>query len=44
LRDIPGVGDAIEKKIKEMLSTGRLQALERVKAELAEAGIGQTGK
>ena len=36
LREIPGVGDAIEKKIKEMLSTGRLQALERLKVEVAE--------
>ena len=44
LREIPGVGDAIEKKIKEMLSTGRLQALERAKAELAEGKIAQDGK
>jgi DNA polymerase (family 10) len=44
LREIPGVGDAIEKKIKEMLATGRLQALERVKAELTEGKVGQPGK
>jgi DNA polymerase (family 10) len=44
LREIPGVGDAIEKKIKEMLLTGRLQALERVRAESAEGKVGQRGK
>jgi len=42
LREIPGVGDAIEKKIKEMLSTGRLQALERLKVELVEGQIEQS--
>jgi DNA polymerase (family 10) len=34
LREIPGVGDAIEKKIKEMLDTGQLQFYEKLKAEV----------
>lgn len=34
LREIPGVGDAIEKKIKEMLETGKLQKYETLKAEV----------
>jgi DNA polymerase (family 10) len=33
LREIPGVGDIIEKKIKEMLATGKLQKYEDLKAE-----------
>jgi len=36
LREVPGVGDAIEKKIKELLTTGRLQFLEKLKAEAGE--------
>ncbi|MCX6003702.1 MAG: hypothetical protein NTX46_04745 [Chloroflexi bacterium] len=36
LREIPGVGDAIEKKIKEMLNTGKLQFYEKLKAEVRE--------
>jgi len=42
LREIPGVGDAIEKKIIEMVNTGKLQLLERLKAEAAENTIEQT--
>jgi len=34
LREIPGVGEAIEKKITEMLNTGDLQFLEKLKAEV----------
>ena len=34
LREIPGVGEAIEKKITEMLNTGHLQFLEKLKAEV----------
>ena len=34
LREIPGVGEAIEKKIKEMLDTGQLQFYEKLKAEV----------
>ena len=34
LREIPGVGEAIAKKITEMLSTGRLLFYEKLKAEV----------
>jgi DNA polymerase (family 10) len=44
LREIPGVGEAIEKKIKEILTTGRLQLLERLKAEIGEGRIEQSRK
>jgi DNA polymerase (family 10) len=36
LREIPGVGEAITKKITELVSTGRLEYYEKLKAELAE--------
>ncbi len=39
LREIPGVGDAIEKKIKEILATGKLQLIDRLKKENAEEKI-----
>ena len=39
LREIPGVGDAIEKKIKEILATGKLQLIDRLKSEIAEEKI-----
>ena len=35
LKEIPGVGEAINKKIIEMVNTGRLEYYERLKAELA---------
>jgi DNA polymerase (family 10) len=44
LREIPGVGDAIEKKLVEMLTTGSLQTLERTRKEMTEGGVGQSGK
>lgn len=44
LREIPGVGDAIEKKIKEMLDTGKLQFYEKLKAETLEVTGEQTKK
>jgi DNA polymerase (family 10) len=44
LREIPGVGEAIEKKIKEILTTGKLQLLERLKAEIGEGKIEQSRK
>ncbi|MDD5190547.1 MAG: hypothetical protein PHE50_05840 [Dehalococcoidales bacterium] len=44
LREIPGVGEAIEKKIIEMLSTGKLQLIERLKQEAAEKTDEQTAK
>jgi DNA polymerase/3'-5' exonuclease PolX len=39
LREIPGVGDAIEKKIKEILATGKLQLIDRLQSEIAEDKI-----
>lgn len=33
LRDIPGIGEAIAEKIDELLKTGKLQYLEKLKAE-----------
>ena len=36
LKEIPGGGKAIAKKITEMVNTGRLEFYERLKAELAE--------
>jgi len=37
LKEIPGVGEAINKKITELVTTGRLEYYEKLKAELAEA-------
>lgn len=39
LQQIPGVGDAIENKIVEILTTGKLQLLERLKAETVEKTV-----
>ncbi len=36
LKEIPGVGEAINKKIIELVNTGRLEYYEKLKAELAE--------
>ncbi len=36
LKEIPGVGEAITKKITELVSSGRLEYYEKLKAELAE--------
>jgi len=36
LKEVPGVGEAINKKITEMVTTGRLEFLERLKAEVLE--------
>ena len=36
LREIPGVGDAINNKITELVNTGHLEYYERLKAEQAE--------
>ena len=35
LREIPGVGDAIELKLKEIAETGRLEYYEKLKAEVS---------
>ncbi len=37
LRDIPGVGEAIAEKIDELLRTGKLQFLEKLKKEVPES-------
>jgi DNA polymerase (family 10) len=36
LREIPGVGDAIEKKIYELVATGKLTLHEQLKSEFPE--------
>ncbi len=36
LKEVPGVGEAINKKITELVTTGRLEYLERLKAEVLE--------
>lgn len=36
LKEVPGVGEAINKKITELVTTGRLEYYEKLKAELAE--------
>ena len=36
LKEIPGVGDAIAKKIRELLETGRLEFYEKLKAGFPE--------
>ena len=36
LKEIPGVGEAITKKITELVNTGRLEFYEKLKAELEE--------
>ena len=36
LREIPGVGEAINKKVIELISTGKLDFYERLKAEFSE--------
>ncbi len=41
LKEVPGVGEAIAKKITEMLSTGKLQFYERLKAEAGETSNAQ---
>jgi DNA polymerase (family 10) len=41
LREIPGVGEAIAKKITEMLNTGKLQFYEKLKAEAGVETCGQ---
>ena len=40
LTDLPGIGEALAKKIEELARTGRLELLDRVRAELP-AGIGE---
>jgi len=39
LREVPGVGEAINKKIMELVTTGRLNFYERLKAEFPESPV-----
>ena len=36
LREIPGIGEAIAKKITELLTTGRLEAYEKLRSQFPE--------
>ena len=36
LKEVPGVGEAITKKITELITTGRLEFYEKLKAEMGE--------
>jgi DNA polymerase (family 10) len=36
LKEIPGVGEAINKKVNELINTGKLDFYERLKAEFPE--------
>lgn len=40
LREIPGVGDAIARKVSELLDTGSFPLLERLRAEREGGGAG----
>ncbi|MEE8419060.1 MAG: hypothetical protein V3S02_03000 [Dehalococcoidales bacterium] len=42
LREISGVGEAISKKINELVDTGQLEYLQRLRDGLAEAKDGQS--
>ncbi|MBN2240300.1 MAG: hypothetical protein JW712_11045 [Dehalococcoidales bacterium] len=42
LREIPGIGDAIEKKITELITTGRLEYYEKLKSEAAGVEDGKS--
>jgi DNA polymerase (family 10) len=44
LREIPGVGEAITKKITELVTTGRLAYYERLKAEIQEGANSNKGQ
>ncbi|MBA7640527.1 hypothetical protein ES703_48194 [subsurface metagenome] len=39
LKEIPGVGEAINKKIAELVNTGRLEYYEKLKTEHAEVKV-----
>ena len=39
LREVPGIGDAIEKKITELVTTGRLEYYEKLKTETDSATL-----
>ena len=37
LKEIPGIGEAIDKKITELVTTGKLQYYENLKSEISES-------
>lgn len=39
LRKIPGIGEAIDKKIREYVDTGKVQTLERLRSELGDMRV-----
>lgn len=39
LKAIPGVGEAISKKITELMASGRLEYYEKLKAEMANSSV-----
>ena len=39
LREVPGVGEAISKKITELVTTGRLEFYERLKTEASNSSV-----
>jgi DNA polymerase (family 10) len=44
LREVPGVGEAISKKITELVTTGKLGYYERLKAEFPETAHSAQGQ
>jgi len=44
LKEIPGVGEAINKKIIELVNTGKLGFYERLKAEFPERAVTGQGE
>ncbi|MGD0794548.1 MAG: hypothetical protein ABR958_02990 [Dehalococcoidales bacterium] len=43
LKEIPGAGEAITKKITELVTTGKLAFYDKLKAEQAERNLTRTG-
>ncbi|MBN2075768.1 MAG: hypothetical protein JW762_09485 [Dehalococcoidales bacterium] len=39
LKEIPGIGEAIDKKITELVTTGKLEYYEKLKSEISESEI-----
>jgi DNA polymerase (family 10) len=37
LKEIPGIGEAIDKKITELVNTGKLEYYEKLKSEISES-------
>jgi DNA polymerase (family 10) len=41
LKEIPGIGEAINKKITELATTGKLEYYEKLKSEISESNTDQ---